>query len=243
MDNIIYPLHQIQDHNTTQSLVDHLNAINIFCVSPDQIPTKANESDIAYDLKAYIHVTSQSSLNIYSCIENLDKTVDIILNGKPVDKLALSKELEGRAFVALAPLKLRMDLLNDYSYQLLSNLTNRARVGTGVHLQLGSYANKQKHTLIKADVRPRSGWADKYGLSITNSPGLVDEGYTGEILVLLENRGAGVHFITSGARIAQLEINEVITTKLINRTDLNLEQFKALGERGDKGFGSTGYGN
>ena len=86
----------------------------------------------------------------------------------------------------------------------------------------------------EAQIRPRSGLAAKYGISILNSPGTIDSDYRGEIGVILVNLSNKVFTINSGDRIAQL-----VLTKY---EKINWKITKELPEtkRGIRGFGSTG---
>ncbi len=84
-------------------------------------------------------------------------------------------------------------------------------------------------------VIPRSGLASKNGISIVNSPGLIDSGYRGEIKVVLINLDSQHTFdIHPGDRIAQLIIIEIPSLNLL-LTDKLTES-----DRGEAGFGSTG---
>lgn len=83
-------------------------------------------------------------------------------------------------------------------------------------------------------VLPRSGHAARHGVSVVNSPGLIDSGYRGEIRVLLINHGTDEVRFEPGDRVAQLvviHVPEVAFTQ-VERLDET--------ERGSAGFGSTG---
>ncbi len=86
----------------------------------------------------------------------------------------------------------------------------------------------------EAQVRPRSGLAAKFGLTVLNSPGTIDADYRGEINVLLVNLGKKQCIIHPGDRIAQMVIAPCIQA--------NFNEVLTLGmtERGQGGFGSTG---
>ena len=86
-------------------------------------------------------------------------------------------------------------------------------------------------------VRPRSGLAAKQGLSVLNSPGTVDQGYTGEVKVILVNLSNDTVTINHGERIAQAVLCPVITKR--TATLKSLTQIHST-DRGDGGFGSTG---
>ncbi len=86
----------------------------------------------------------------------------------------------------------------------------------------------------EAQVRPRSGLALKDGITVLNSPGTIDAGYTGEVGVLLINHGTKAWQYAPGMRIAQLVFARLPNVSL--KTVLKLDQSK----RGAGGFGSTG---
>jgi dUTP pyrophosphatase len=84
-------------------------------------------------------------------------------------------------------------------------------------------------------VQPRSGLAAKHGISIVNTPGLVDSGYRGELLVNLVNHDDAQPFVVEpGMRIAQLVILKVPPVELVEVDEL------PASERGADGFGSSG---
>lgn len=83
-------------------------------------------------------------------------------------------------------------------------------------------------------VQPRSGLAAKHGISIVNTPGLVDSGYRGELLVNLLNTDAREPFVVEpGMRIAQLVVLAVPDVEPVEVEEL------PASERGDRGFGSS----
>jgi dUTP pyrophosphatase len=87
---------------------------------------------------------------------------------------------------------------------------------------------------FEAQVRPRSGLALKHGVTLLNTPGTVDEGYRGEIGVILINHGQAPFAIARGDRIAQLVVAPVARLCWAES-----EQLPAT-PRGAQGFGSTG---
>lgn len=111
-----------------------------------------------------------------------------------------------------------------------TNLTlrpmQRALVPTGVSVSL------QQGTEIQ--VRPKSGLAWKQGLTVLNTPGTVDEGYTGEVQVILVNLSEKLICIEPFTKIAQLVVCPVL------RPTLQLMQGIEDKDRGSNGFGSTG---
>ena len=83
-------------------------------------------------------------------------------------------------------------------------------------------------------VQPRSGLAAKHGISIVNTPGLVDSGYRGELLVNLVNHDTAETFVVEpGMRIAQLVILELPEVELVEVDEL------PDSERGVRGHGSS----
>ena len=89
-------------------------------------------------------------------------------------------------------------------------------------------------TNTEAQIRPRSGLALKYQITVLNTPGTVDEGYRGEIGVILINHGNSSFTVTQGMRIAQMVIAPVI------RVDIEEISQLSSTHRGSGGFGSTG---
>jgi len=89
----------------------------------------------------------------------------------------------------------------------------------------------------EVQVRPKSGLAIKKGLSVVNTPGTVDQGYTGEVQVILINLSNETHTIEIGDKIAQAVLTPVMSGKFVNlQRVLNVDDK----DRGDNGFGSTG---
>ncbi len=86
----------------------------------------------------------------------------------------------------------------------------------------------------EAQIRPRSGLAANYGITLLNSPGTVDWDYRGEINIILINFGTEDFIIKKGDRIAQMVINK-IETPIIELVEEISES-----QRGTGGFGSTG---
>jgi len=104
----------------------------------------------------------------------------------------------------------------------------RALVGTGLAVAIPEgYAGF---------VQPRSGLAARHGITIVNSPGLVDSGYRGELRVILLNTDASEAFtVEPGMRIAQLVVLPVPTVSLLDVAELDES------ERGVRGFGSSAH--
>jgi dUTP pyrophosphatase len=102
----------------------------------------------------------------------------------------------------------------------------RALVGTGL-----AVAIPEGHAGL---VQPRSGLASRHGITIVNTPGLVDSGYRGELRIILLNTDANEPFVVEpGMRIAQLVVVAVPELELLEVDEL------PASERGVRGFGST----
>lgn len=102
----------------------------------------------------------------------------------------------------------------------------RALVHTGIKIEL------PKNT--EAQIRPRSGLALKNGITLVNSPGTIDEGYRGEIGIIVINHGGESFKIVKGMKIAQMVIKPVWTVEIEEVNSLS------FAERGEKGYGSSG---
>lgn len=85
----------------------------------------------------------------------------------------------------------------------------------------------------EGQIRPRSGWAAKNGLTVLNSPGTIDSDYRGEIIVLLINHGASAVCINRGDRVAQLVVAPVLVMPIVEVDELH--ETERVG-----GLGSTG---
>ena len=102
----------------------------------------------------------------------------------------------------------------------------RRLVRTGLVMELPSGT--------EAQLRPRSGLALKHGITLLSTPGTIDEGYRGELGVILVNLGQEPFEVVPGMRIAQMVIAPVLRVAV--------EESETLGAtcRGEGGFGSTG---
>ncbi len=102
----------------------------------------------------------------------------------------------------------------------------RKLVGTGLRMQLPPNT--------EAQIRPKSGLALKNGITLLNTPGTIDEGYRGEVGVILINHSREAYSVEVGQKIAQMVIMPV-TRVMVEEVD-HLEG----SARGEGGFGSTG---
>ena len=120
-----------------------------------------------------------------------------------------------------------MDLVNVLEEPLALKPNERAKVPTGLVMILPDGYEGQ--------VRPRSGLAAKYGITLTNCVGTIDSDYRGEICCLMINLGNEPYIIQPGERIAQLVIAPVVQIETEFIPEIPKET-----KRGAGGFGSTG---
>ena len=99
-------------------------------------------------------------------------------------------------------------------------------VPTGIAVELPSGT--------EAEVRPRSGLAREWAVTVLNSPGTIDEGYRGEVGVVLINHGKRTFSVKRGMRVGQLVIQRRLHVEIVEVDHL------AETKRGERGFGSTG---
>lgn len=99
-------------------------------------------------------------------------------------------------------------------------------VGTGIALELPEGT--------EAQMRPRSGLALKHAVTLLNSPGTIDEGYRGEIKIIMINHGKEPFTVEKGMRIAQVVVAPVMRIEVLETVEMTDS------ERSAGGFGSSG---
>ena len=119
-----------------------------------------------------------------------------------------------------------MDLRAYIEQDIILKPLERSIISTGLFMELP--------VGYEAQVRPRSGLAAKYGLTVLNSPGTIDADYRGEIGVILINLSNTDFTIKNGERVAQMVIAKH------ERAEWNPVQSLSETSRGFGGFGSTG---
>ncbi len=105
----------------------------------------------------------------------------------------------------------------------------RALVPTGISFEIPKD--------FEIQIRPKSGLALNHGLTVLNTPGTVDEGYRGEVKVIIFNTNPEQYKITKGMKIAQAVVARCVTGRWVILE--KVEKLKGA-DRGDNGFGSTG---
>jgi dUTP pyrophosphatase len=124
------------------------------------------------------------------------------------------------------PLSAGLDLRAFLETPVVLGPMERRLIGTGLYIELPEG--------YEAQVRPRSGLAYKFGISVLNTPGTIDADYRGEIKVLLVNLSNEEFSVNNGERIAQLVIAK--------HEKINWEEATELSDtvRNEGGLGSTG---
>ena len=128
--------------------------------------------------------------------------------------------------VYATPQSAGMDLRANIDAPITLHPMERRLIPTGLHIALPEG--------YEAQVRPRSGLALKYGLTVLNSPGTIDADYRGEVGVLLINLSQEDFVINDGERIAQMVIARHEQADFIIVEELDQT------ERGEGGYGHTG---
>jgi dUTP pyrophosphatase len=157
--------------------------------------------------------------NIINCIID-DDNIDL-----PKYESVCASGMDLRAWKYSNPKKLS-ETLDIPEEGIVLNTLDRILIKTGLHIELPEDT--------EAQIRPRSGLALKYGISIVNSPGTVDEDYRGDVGVILINLGEYPFTIKKGDRIAQLVFQKV------EKFDLKVVDKLSETIRGEGGYGSTG---
>jgi dUTP pyrophosphatase len=137
-----------------------------------------------------------------------------VINRSPYDLTYTTKDSAG------------MDLHANLNGELTIKSLQRVLIPTGLYIELEEG--------YEAMVRPRSGMALKYGITVLNTPGTIDADYRGEVGVILVNLSNKDYTIKPGDRIAQMVINKYETAQIEFVNELSNT------ERGEGGFGHSG---
>lgn len=119
-----------------------------------------------------------------------------------------------------------MDLCANLDDDIVVKPFQRVLIPTGLYIELPSN--------YEAQIRPRSGLAIKYGITVLNSPGTIDADYRGEIKVILINLSDSDFVVHHGDRICQMVIAKY------EKAVFNVVEKLSDTERSDGGFGHTG---
>ena len=118
-----------------------------------------------------------------------------------------------------------LDLSSCETVEIAPGSTAMVRTGVAIALPPGT----------EGQVRPRSGLAARHAVTVLNAPGTIDEGYRGEVRVILINHGLEIFRVEPGMRIAQLVVAPVLRVETVSADSLDNAT-----ARGTGGFGSTG---
>jgi len=174
------------------------------------------------DMLKKINEEGNESLNLE--INQIEDDFEKIFDGKITIKYKSNNDKE-----------LKYNYLSDSGFDLYSNEEiiippfGRALIPTGVYFDLPQD--------FEIQVRSKSGLAINQGLMVLNSPGTVDEGYTGEIKVIIFNTNQSEFKIEKGMKVAQAVVARCVTGRWVNLVEVNQIKEK---DRGENGFGSTG---
>ena len=203
-----------------------------------------NINEMGYDPKLYDEIVKQfEKLKFDACIEpdeNYQKELEGIL-GIDFDDLDEQLDLNAKSRLVEVELVHKDAVFPKYAYPSDSGFD----LHSTEDLEVGPFGRILVPTGIKVSfpegheiqVRPKSGLAIKQGLTVLNTPGTVDQGYTGEIQVIVFNTNNHSVMIPKGMKVGQAVLCPVLNGKFVKLTQVN-----ALGEkdRGVNGFGSTG---
>lgn len=185
--------------------------------------------DITSDLQKAIDYLTWADENIYSegRIETAIDHCEYLLSKQPPQGIKITKLNELAQIPEYAHIgDSGADLRSTERVEIPVGKCALVPTGLQIDLPIGT----------EAQIRSRSGLAYAYCVTVLNSPGTIDSGYTGEIKVLLVNNGLVDFVVNPGDKIAQLVIAPVINNAVFELVDsIDVES-----ERGVSGFGSTG---
>lgn len=144
-------------------------------------------------------------------------------------KVKTLKHFKGELPIYHSALASGLDVRAQISEEIIIKALDRVIVPTALSFEIPK--------AYEIQVRSRSGWAYKKGISVLNSPGTIDADYRGELKIILVNLSNQSVSILPQDRIAQLVLSSVVQINW--DPEIKLSQT----ERGDKGFGSTGVSN
>jgi len=171
----------------------------------------------------------------------LDEVFEIELDGLPIKELD-EAIMSGDHQIPLRYKKISVDAIDPvYNYSSDSGFD----LHSTQDVKISGFGRFLVPTGIKLDIpegyeiqiRSKSGLAMNHGLMVLNSPGTIDQGYDGEIKVIVFNTNPSTIEIKTGQKIAQAVLCPVVCGKWVNL--ISVEEINEK-ERGEHGFGSTG---
>ena len=115
-----------------------------------------------------------------------------------------------------------------------ANITENVVIPKGSYKLISTGLKMEIPAGFEVQIRPRSGLALKFGVTVLNTPGTIDSDYRGDVSVILMNHGQADFVVEPGMRIAQMVVAAVVQAEFIT-ADMLSES-----ERGAGGFGHTG---
>jgi dUTP pyrophosphatase len=170
-----------------------------------------------------------------SIYNDLTKQIGLDLEALENDVQNMSSAKVTINYITETGKKLSYNYDSDSGFDLYSSETitiepfGRALVPTGIKFEIPND--------FEIQIRPKSGLALNHGLTVLNTPGTIDEGYTGEVKVIVFNTTNEQFKINTGMKIAQAVVSRCVTGRWVNLIQVNEINKK---ERGENGFGSTG---
>ena len=204
------------DKKIKSDMTETLKTLEEFSKSLNDNDSGNDDEKILKDFGVDLESLTQLSDEMFG---NMDNTIDIFYMNKSKFEDPKYNHKEDSGF------DIRADIDKDITISSLE----RALVPTGLYFQV--------HEDYELQIRPRSGLAAKYGLTVLNTPGTVDSNYRGEVKIILINLSKDKYTIKRGDRIAQGVISYVLKQKWGK-----LKKVKRLDStnRNEGGFGSTG---
>lgn len=173
--------------------------------------------------------------NFDSIYNDLTKQIGLDLESLEKDVQNMSSAKVTINYITETGKKLSYNYDSDSGFDLYSSESitiepfGRALVPTGVRFEIPND--------FEIQIRPKSGLALNHGLTVLNTPGTIDEGYTGEVKVIVFNTTPEQFKINVGMKIAQAIVARCVTGRWVNLVQVNEINKK---DRGENGFGSTG---
>ena len=173
--------------------------------------------------------------NFDSIYNDLTKQIGLDLESLEKDVQNMSSAKVTINYITETGKKLSYNYDSDSGFDLYSSESitiepfGRDLVPTGVRFEIPND--------FEIQIRPKSGLALNHGLTVLNTPGTIDEGYTGEVKVIVFNTTNEQFKIGVGMKIAQAVVARCVTGRWVNLIQVNEIGKK---DRGENGFGSTG---
>ena len=196
------------DKETLKKIEDHFrNIVDESGVDLDENYMKELEELIGFDINEFSEEMIKDSRTVKIFIERTSEDAIIPKYAHPTDS---GFDLHSTEQIVIPPF-------------------GRALVPTGIKVSFSEN--------MEVQVRPKSGLAINMGLTVLNTPGTIDQGYTGEIKVIVFNTNNNSVIIEKGMKIAQGVLSPVFNGKYVNLIEVDSIEER---DRGDNGFGSTG---